>query len=563
MLSGGSCMQKTLFSQHVPFLSLGQKDTAFIIADIELFNRMKRTATRRKSASAAPKKDKNAPDLRKKENAELRKQMPASIEIQFKETFGTDDYFTNSAIRSADAAVKSVRELKQMNLDRAEADVKDIADKIKSRKKRLKALRNIQKSLVKRSKARKAGRRIPSPNSNIIEVYKDGKWLITNFGKIVAIYENDYLFEISYLRPKIRQMESMIKSLVFRKNRLEHKISTMKADAKVHICYGSKDLFRKQDTVYDGHHDILLSAFRKHRNRSLTISGRKDAGCGNFLFSYDPASHKLAYRSQTKKGVVLIPNVVFPYGQTEVDCAVTVKKPERQAVAWSIEIHGQSFLIKCMLQAVSDGRINDDYSNGCIAVDSNYDCLAVTETDGSGNLLQHKIIPVDVTGCAGYNEQSISKALDQVFDMCRATHKPFAMEQLSMKSKPHLYGGKKRNRHTSLFSAKTITWLAQSKALRAGVACEFVDPAYTSQIGKMKYMRRYGLTIHEAASFAIARRAMGIRRERLPAWMRKDPDVRKKRTSPSTSKNVWKDVYTLTKKVKPSDRMNWSVPSFA
>ncbi|MCQ6282393.1 hypothetical protein [Bacillus sp. EB600] len=48
-----------------------------------------------------------------------------------------------------------------------------------------------------------------------------------------------------------------------------------------------------------------------------------------------------------------------------------------------------------------------------------------------------------------------------------------------------------------------------------GVAVFEVNPAYTSQIGKMKYMKRFGISIHEAASFVIARRAMGFK-EKLP-----------------------------------------------
>ena len=559
-------MKKTLFSKHIPFTSMAQKDVEAINEDIALFNRIKHAATRRKSVSCLSEegtKTADKPDLRRKENAELRKSLPKSMHVQLKEKFGTEDHFTNSALRSANAAIRSVKELKQMNLERVESDINDITAKLKEKKKRLKALTNIQASLVKRSKAKKDGRRIPAPCSNPIESYKDGKWYITCFGKTVSVYENDYLFESRYLRPKIRQLSGTIKSLVVRKNRLEHKLSRMKEDKSVHICYGSKDFFRKQSTVYEGQHKVWLSGFQKRRNKSLTISGRQDADGGNFLFHYSPLSHILSYRSQTGKRTITIPNVVFPYGQSDIDRAVTAKKPERNAVAWSIEIHGQSFLIKCMIEAIPDKHINDDYSNGCIGVDSNYDCLAVTETDGSGNLLHHMIIPIDVTGKSGSNEQCISKALDQVFALCDKSHKPFAMENLSMKSKPHLYGGKKQNRHISLFSADTITWLAEGKALRHGVACAFVNPAYTSQIGKIKYMRRFGLTIHEAASFAIARRAMGIHTERLPAWMRKDPAVQKKLAAKNASRNVWKAVYPMTKKITPATRMQGLCPSFA
>ena len=45
---------------------------------------------------------------------------------------------------------------------------------------------------------------------------------------------------------------------------------------------------------------------------------------------------------------------------------------------------------------------------------------------------------------------------------------------------------------------------------------KFVNPAYTSQMGKVKYMSRYGLSIHEAASLVIGRRGMGYK-EKMPA----------------------------------------------
>jgi hypothetical protein len=47
------------------------------------------------------------------------------------------------------------------------------------------------------------------------------------------------------------------------------------------------------------------------------------------------------------------------------------------------------------------------------------------------------------------------------------------------------------------------------------VALRRVNPAYTSIIGRVKFARRYGLSVHEAASVTIARRAMGYS-EKLP-----------------------------------------------
>jgi hypothetical protein len=42
-----------------------------------------------------------------------------------------------------------------------------------------------------------------------------------------------------------------------------------------------------------------------------------------------------------------------------------------------------------------------------------------------------------------------------------------------------------------------------------------VNPAYTSVIGRFKYMKKYGLSVHESAALVIGRRGLGYQ-ERLP-----------------------------------------------
>ena len=42
-----------------------------------------------------------------------------------------------------------------------------------------------------------------------------------------------------------------------------------------------------------------------------------------------------------------------------------------------------------------------------------------------------------------------------------------------------------------------------------------VNPAYTSVIGRFKYAKMYGLSVHEAASFVIGRRGLDFE-EKIP-----------------------------------------------
>ena len=76
-----------------------------------------------------------------------------------------------------------------------------------------------------------------------------------------------------------------------------------------------------------------------------------------------------------------------------------------------------------------------------------------------------------------------------------------------------------------------VTQLAESKSYKYGIGLYKAAPAFTSQIGKIKYMRHYGISIHVAAAMAIGRRAMGFN-ERPPKELRHlIPQDNKKQTS--------------------------------
>ncbi|GAA3333242.1 hypothetical protein GCM10020331_096530 [Ectobacillus funiculus] len=60
------------------------------------------------------------------------------------------------------------------------------------------------------------------------------------------------------------------------------------------------------------------------RNAKMTISGRKDAKYGNFVFQYDAQSKTLHMRSINRQALVL-PYVYFPYGQDRVQESIAAQ----------------------------------------------------------------------------------------------------------------------------------------------------------------------------------------------------------------------------------------------
>jgi len=49
-----------------------------------------------------------------------------------------------------------------------------------------------------------------------------------------------------------------------------------------------------------------------------------------------------------------------------------------------------------------------------------------------------------------------------------------------------------------------------TRCLREDVAVIFVNPAYTSVIGRLKYAEMFGLNEHQAAAYIIGRRGLGF-----------------------------------------------------
>lgn len=548
--------ERTYFSRHISMADMDPVHVNAVLSDIERFNRIVHKATAMQEVKDTSDRQRTGqPDRRKKENKCLITTQSAHCFL--KEAYGADDYFVNSAVNTAKASLKSVKELNALNISECRAQLKDLKKKRTSVKSTLTRLLNIKKVLIQASRDVKAGRTPAYPIKNVCELYDSrtgGFEILSRKGTAIRTYDNAYLFEVLYVDPKIRSCRNTLDRLAERDALIRQRIRRMQ-DKAPSICYGSKKFFRCQnDKKRYPDHDVWLAAFRKRRSKSLMISGRHDASQGNFRFRYDVDTHTLIYQSQS--GIMAaFPDVEFPYGQDRVDRAINADRQFRKAVSWRITVTGGSFLIQCLVDIEPEHRINDYYGDGCIAMDTNYDNLSISELDGCGNVLRHKVISFDLEGASsGGATQTLSEALDSAFSWCDESKKPFAMEDLKLKHVNSRYGSKRFNFVTGRFAFSKITQLAESKALKHCVDIIKVNPAYTSQQGKLLYVKKYGMSIHEGASATIGRRAMGIDTH-LPDCIRRDlpPDKRS-----LSVLQQWKAAYKAAKKLRASDMYGFS-----
>ena len=519
---------KCMFSRYISKSTLGKENTEILMSDIYTFNQMKRMAY----SYIANEKD--VP----KENM--------SLHVFLKNTFHVSDYFVNSAENEAKASEKSRKELVGLHIEEKETRIDEMNKKLTENASILSQLIKCKTSLIKRSRARKAGKtKLPEfrpGRSTGIHMDKETGCITVNKN---LEFQNEYIFEVQYLDKEIKAREARQNSIKKRISRTEHEIEKLKTDEKK-VCFGSKTLFHSQFTKPEVPHSEWKQTFHNARNHKMMISGRKDAKHGNFLFRYNIEEHILSYTST--KGDIVNFKCEFPYGQQSVDNAVTADKKERQPVTWSIEDCGSAFLVKCIVHIKRNAEKNTFFGNGCIEADINADRIAVAETDDCGNLVAHKNIPFNLLHkSSGQIEQILSKAMDEVFQICIKAKKPLVLEDIQNVKKEMLYNGKRLNEVLSIFAYKKMKILAESKSDKYSVGICYINPCYTSQIGKIKYMRQYGLAVHEAAAFVIARRGMGYK-EKVPYFLRKYIPIQK------LGRHHWSHWASLHKQIS---EINW------
>ena len=165
-----------------------------------------------------------------------------------------------------------------------------------------------------------------------------------------------------------------------------------------------------------------------------------------------------------------------------------------------------------------DVAVVTDQRCGAIGVDINADHLAVAETDASGNCVQAWRVPLVTYGKSRHQAEAvIGDAVASVVEYAREAGKPIVIERLDFRHKKAALDGESRrySRMLSSFSYGRIKAYFLSRGCRQGVEIHQVNPAYSSVIGRVKFMERYGLSVHQAAALVLARRLLGCS-ERIP-----------------------------------------------
>ena len=314
---------------------------------------------------------------------------------------------------------------------------------------------------------------------------------------------------------------------------------------RVRLCFGSKRLWRKQHHLEaNGYasHEEWRRDWRDARSNEFFVLGSRDetSGCQLCVASIaDDGSLTLRLRmpdclAEQHGKYLVIEGVRFAYGHGQVLAALA---SNAEYVAYRREHGDQAARATELGQAISyrfkrDGKgwrvfvstqmrdvpVVTDRRWGAIGVDLNADHVAVAETDASGNYVNAWRVPLVTYGKnTNQAEALIGDAVASVVEYARGAGKPLVIEKLDFRQKKAVLEGESRkySRMLSSFAYGKVKAYFLSRGYREGVEIIEVNPAYSSVVGRVKFMERYGLTVHQAAALVLARRYLGCS-ERIP-----------------------------------------------
>ena len=329
---------------------------------------------------------------------------------------------------------------------------------------------------------------------------------------------------------------------------LRHRLSALEADisaGRVRLCFGSKRLWRRQhDLEVNGYgsHEEWLSDWRDSRSDEFFVLGSRDetAGCQLCVANVaDDGALTLRLRmpdslAERHGKYLLIENVRFAYGHDQVLAALQSnaeypgyqrqhgEKEARstnlgQAISYRFKRDGRGWRVFVSTNMM-DVAVLTDRRCGAIGVDLNADHLAVAETDASGNCPNAWRVPLVTYGKSAHQAEAlIGDAVASVVAYAKDVGKPIVIERLDFRQKRAALEGQSRrySRMLSSFSYGKVKAYFISRGYSEGVEVHQVNPAYSSVIGRVKFMERYGLSVHQAAALVLARRLLGCS-ERIP-----------------------------------------------
>ena len=426
-----------------------------------------------------------------------------------KDNFGVNDYYNCAVYTYASGTLSSQKELKDLYEKTRAEDLEARDAKIESTQHKLDNKRKLKDSIRGYLKTGKW----ENPYFNCRHKVS-GRNITLPCGKTEDIesYERKIDRDIRRLKTRL----SLIKES---RKRAASKLEALKNHNPKRIIFGTRNLYREKDNP-DTNKESWKSDFYDARHASMSLPGRHTSKDCNFLVKN--RHDGLAVRCMDGKETVFRGFRLARYDDVWKKM-LSAPKAERKAICYNFSIrkdtHGRKYIIVSVTLELENSRCNEYFGEGCVSMDINYDHVAVSEIDKSGNRIGGETFRFNPElKTSGQISEEIGRIMAKVGRYCSDRKKPLVMEDIDTTiSKNGLrYGNAKRNAHASLFAYRKMTACIENQSYKQGFGILKINPAYTSQMGKFLYMRKFGISIHEAASYTIGLKGMNMVDKLMP-----------------------------------------------
>lgn len=329
-------------------------------------------------------------------------------------------------------------------------------------------------------------------------------------------------------------------SLYYQKN----KLNKMKQDSKnlefqiknncFSLGFGGKDTFEKQYRLTENRYrtqEKWYHDYVKARDKNIFYLGSADESYGNQMFQMkyneetDDFTVKIRKENKYCKSkkendkYIVIPHINFQHLHKEL---VEVVKKGKVPLSFRIHREKNKWYLQCMF-AIAYGKEKQQTTSkyGVLGLDYNDGFIEVSETDESGNLIGQYHYDLRYHGTGNKAENEIRQTISEIVKMGEKKGKDIIIEDLDFKrtkaktSVAKSKKGKQYNRMIHLFDYGRYKETLKNSCHRNKVRLQMVNPKDTSKIGKEKYSEKKKLTVHQAASYVIARKGQGFRDKRM------------------------------------------------
>ncbi|MDJ0589001.1 MAG: IS200/IS605 family accessory protein TnpB-related protein [Pleurocapsa sp. MO_226.B13] len=218
--------------------------------------------------------------------------------------------------------------------------------------------------------------------------------------------------------------------------------------------------------------------------------------------------------------------------------------PTDGAKTWHFYLKDGTWKVALQFTPVPVQKRSRSINYGCIGIDLNPGSVDWAYVDSEGNLKQHGKIKLIQGLPKGKAEAQIVDACLKLVKIAIQDQCPIVGEELDFsKKKAKLKEESKQlARMLSSWAYAEFFKLLNAICSNRGIQIKTVNPAYSSSIGLVKYLRQYGISSGVAAAIAIARRGMRLS-EKLPRSLTAYPGMK-------SGKHVWSDWNQLNKLIK-------------